>query len=72
MRFRRCGQKLAEDFGFKPRLSLSEYRFECGELICVGRFGAMEVDVENFVMYDRNNSQRDTALGAWKRREALL
>lgn len=53
-----------ENVGLPPRRTLLEYCRECEEMINVGRFSAMAVDGKNLVMYDRNNLQRDTALGA--------
>lgn len=38
----------------------------------VGHFRAVAIDDKNAVLYDRNNNQRDTALGAWKRPWAVL
>lgn len=38
----------------------------------VGRLGAMAMDGKNRVLYDWNNFQRDTTLGAWKRHWAVL
>lgn len=37
-----------------------------------GHFSAMRVDSKNLVVYDRNKFQRDTAIGAWEKRWAVL
>lgn len=65
-------QKEAEGAGPNPGWTLLGYRQECGGMVDVGRFSAAAVDGKKLPMYDRNNFQRDTAIGAWKRRWALL
>lgn len=41
-------------------------------MIDVGHFSTMDVNGKSLVMYDRNSFQRETALGAWKQRWAVL
>lgn len=55
-----------------PNWRLEEYRRECTDLRDVKHFDAIAVDAENPVIYDRSHFERDTALGAWKRRFKVL
>lgn len=53
-------------------MTFSGYLRESGGLVDVELFRAMAVDGENLFVYDKNSLQRSTALGAWKRRWAVL
>lgn len=55
-----------------PNWTAEEYCRECAGLMNVKCFNAMVVDCQNLVMYLRTRFERDTALGAWKRRWAVL
>lgn len=61
-------REVAKDIGPDPRWKLLEYCQECGGIMEAGRIITMAKDGENVVMYDRNNFQRNTTLGAWMRR----
>lgn len=41
-------------------------------MIDARRFGSLVEDDNKLVIYDQNHSQRNTALGVWKRRWAVL
>lgn len=60
------------DLGPVLRKTLEEYHRECGEMMDAGRLCAMAVDGRYLVIYDRNRFERDTVLGAWQRRWAVL
>lgn len=53
-----------EDIRQDPYWTLLSYFQECGGMMDASHFSAMAVDGESLVMYDRNNLQCDTALGA--------
>lgn len=57
-----------EDISSDLCWTLSQYPQECGGTTDVAGFGAMAVAGKNYVVNDWNNFQRDTVLGAWKRR----
>lgn len=52
--------------------TLAVYRREGCDMMDAGRIRAMTVSEENLVTCDQNNSQRYTALGAWKQCWAVL
>lgn len=47
--------------------ALLDYLEECAGMVDAGCFSAMAADDENFIMYDWNISQCDSALDIWKR-----
>lgn len=50
-----------KDLGPVPQRMLEGYRRECAGLKNVSRFGAMAEDGKNFVVYDCNCYERNTA-----------
>lgn len=59
-------------FGLSPNWMLEEYCCECAGMMDTKRLDAVVVDGRDPVIYDRNRLERDTAIGAWKRRWAVL
>lgn len=62
----------AEDIGLNLRCTLPKYCQESGGMMDVGRFSAITAGSKNLAVGDQNNFQRDTVLGAWKQRWAVL
>lgn len=60
------------DFDLLPIWALDEYRRRRAGLIDVKQFGAMAVDGESLITYDRRCFERDIVLVAVKRRSLLL
>lgn len=58
------------DLGLLLKKTMGESR--CEGMMGVRCFDAMVVDGRNCVIYDKFNFERDTALGAWKRRSVVL
>lgn len=61
-----------KDLVILPNWTLDKYRHERVGMMDFKRFDFMAVDSKKFIIYDRNCFSRDTALGAWKRRLAVL
>lgn len=60
------------DLSPMPQRNLDECRRECAGTMDVKLFNATVVDGKNLVVYDRGRFERDTAVGAWKRRWTVL
>lgn len=55
-----------------PNRTLDDHRRDCASLMDVKSFDATAADVRNVVLHNHKRFERDIALGAWKRRWAVL
>lgn len=54
-----------DNFGPHPRWTLAKYPRDFRKVMDIGRFGATAATDDNLVMYDLNNFQCGTTIGAW-------